>query len=164
MITVRRERPGFTSAFFPLSSSRSWSPQIPHLCWPSQAAADSVCPLQPGCWLWFWVRKTILLPPEWVLPVLTQTLCSNNHSNPTLGQPGWGGGCGVGCPSSSTPAHTSGQLLELLPSQFITAAHSETCRTQAGFIQAELAAVPSSWQGGKLQQDKREGHNPAMAD
>lgn len=48
-------------------------------------------------WLRFWVRKARLLPPQWFLPVLTQTLCSNNHSKPAMGQPGWGG-CGVGCP------------------------------------------------------------------
>lgn len=52
VITVRRERlsssPGLTSAGFPLLQAfhpaDPWRPQIPCLCWPSQAAADSVCP------------------------------------------------------------------------------------------------------------------------
>lgn len=85
----------------------------PCLCWPSQAAADSVCPSQPGCWLWFWVTNTKLLLPEWVLPVLTQILRSSKIP-PTLPWPGW-----LGCPSCSTPDHRL--LLELLSWQFIPA-------------------------------------------
>lgn len=85
MITVRRERPGsspgLTSAGSPCSSpSIQIHGDLRPLCAVPARLLLPACPSQPGCWLWFWVRKIRLLPPEWFLPVLTQILCSNNHS------------------------------------------------------------------------------------
>lgn len=89
---------------------------------------------------------------------------------PTLPWPGWQEWlcCGVTQLQHSCPHcwEVLGCCWSCSPvtSSLLNRGTPETCKTQAGFMQAELAAIPSSWQGGKLQQDKRGGPNPAMAD
>lgn len=160
VITARRERPGLTSAGSPLlqpfhpADHGDLSSLI--CAGPARLLLESVCPFQPGCGFGSerpdccHLNGSCLCLPKPCAPTITPSL---PWASLAVGL--WGGvstplGCSWSCsPISSSLLHTG---------------TSQTCRTQAGFIQAELAALPSSWQGGKLQQDKREGHNPAMAD
>lgn len=158
VITVRRERPGSSPQLVPCCSS----PLIQEIhgdlrslvcagparllltacVLPSLAAGCGFGSERPDCC--HLNESCLCLPkPESLQPCHRGLWCGVSE---LLGQ--------LGCSWNCSPVSSS----------LLNTGTSETCRTQAGFIQAELAAVPSSWQGGKLQQDKRGGPNPAMAD
>lgn len=124
VITARRERPGLTSAGSPLlqpfhpADHGDLSSLI--CAGPARLLLESVCPFQPGCGFGSerpdccHLNGSCLCLPKPCAPTITPSLPWASLAG---GAVGWG-------------VHTSGLLLELLPNQFITAAHRNLSNMQ----------------------------------